>query len=394
MKVLFVGSAIRTDDLMKYKGPSVAGNKMQMGFLKELYIKYKDDLSILTQIPISQYPSEKKLIFKSHQIKLADNLYSTAIGFINFPFVKQFLFIRNTKKKIRKWLKAFPNENKIVICYNALPQIAKPVLKMRKNDCYRAFSILADPPIDSIKRSLIKRIFKTVEQRLSVSMVKLFDGVIALNQKMVDDYTPQNEYIIIEGGIDLDYQSYTPRKHVNEKYLVVYSGALTEYSGVNNLIQSLTFIKRTDFVIHIYGQGPLEQMIKEKMSVDQRIIYKGSVANKEMIKIQANADLLINPRTINDPISTYTFPSKILEYLASGTPTLTTKINGLLPEYLNYLFYTHDDTPKGIAKSLEEVLNLDRPKMIETAKKGKIFVLENKNWKKQTDKLIHFIEKN
>ncbi len=392
MKILYIGSAIHPNDIMRFSGPSVAGNKMQLGILKALHRVYLDDLSVLTQIPISQFPREKKIVVKSSSMNLADRLHANSISFLNLPFIKQIQMILHTKREVLKWCKQNQYEEKVILCFNALPQIAKPAIAYQKRFGYKIVTLLADPPIDPIQRGFIKGLFKSLENHMSISTLQFIDGVVALNQKMIDDYTPAQKSVIIEGGLDLDFINPLIDKVKPEQYKIIYSGALTAYSGVSNLIQALPWIKNNHFIIEIYGTGPLQESILESMKHENRLVYKGNVSNQEMMEIQRHADILINPRLIKDPVSMYTFPSKLIEYMASGTPTLTTKVNGLLDEYLPYLFVMEEDTPQAIANAIEKLLNMDYQHLIKTGLEGRTFVMKEKNWEVQTNRLVRFME--
>ena len=50
------------------------------------------------------------------------------------------------------------------------------------------------------------------------------------------------------------------------------------------------------------------------------------------------AKLLINLRNPEDKYTKYSFPSKTFEYMVSGTPFFTTKLEGIPSEYYNYLY--------------------------------------------------------
>ena len=56
----------------------------------------------------------------------------------------------------------------------------------------------------------------------------------------------------------------------------------------------------------------------------------------------------------------YSFPSKNMEYMVSGTPILTSKLPGMPKEYYDYVYLINDNSPKGVLKSLQETLKNDR----------------------------------
>ena len=50
--------------------------------------------------------------------------------------------------------------------------------------------------------------------------------------------------------------------------------------------------------------------------------------------------------------SKYFFPSKMMDYLASGTPTISTKLKGIPEEYFNYCFTIENGDPKTLKNKI------------------------------------------
>ena len=68
--------------------------------------------------------------------------------------------------------------------------------------------------------------------------------------------------------------------------------------------------------------------------------------------LHKRATALINPRKPNSKITRFSFPSKNMEYLSSGTPMIGYKLDGIPSEYYDY-FYTIDDSSE---KSLRNTI--------------------------------------
>jgi glycosyltransferase involved in cell wall biosynthesis len=258
--------------------------------------------------------------------------------------------------------------------------------------------IFADPPIDTIKRSFVGKIAKHFEDTVTARNIKKFDGLIVLNKKSIEKYAPRAKYILIDGGFDLD--DVTMKKpggqwlnlKDNDVVEIVFSGALNEYNGIKNLIDAVKYIESKRFCLKIYGFGPLEEYIKAASERDNRIKFFGNIPNIEMLVVQQEAGILINPRPVNDAISLYTFPSKMIEYLLSGTPVISTALNGLTQDYLNNVFIIKNEDPQGIAEAIDYVLNQDKDYLIKKAKNAQRFVVSNKNWDIHCAQIKKFIE--
>ncbi len=71
------------------------------------------------------------------------------------------------------------------------------------------------------------------------------------------------------------------------------------------------------------------------------------------------------------------FLQKNIEYMASGTPLLTTKLPGMPKEYYPYVFLIENESVEGYAKALESVLaQSDEELYVFGEKKRKILFLK------------------
>ena len=81
-----------------------------------------------------------------------------------------------------------------------------------------------------------------------------------------------------------------------------------------------------------------------------------------------------------------------MEYMASGTPVLTTKLPGMPNDHLPYVYLIDDESADGIAKVLEELLSKSKAELHAKGKEAKEFILREKNNIKQAKKLLDMIE--
>ena len=396
LKILYLGSVIKTADCTKYLGPSVAGNKMQLGILKGLNELHKD-IAVVTEIPIAAYPKEKKIIIKSGKIKVTHDIQAKVVPFVNIFVLKQFTMIASAFFMLLKWGIANRKEQKTIITFNPFPYISIPTLLASKLFNIKTLCIFADPPIDAVKRSLIGEVAKYFENISTKKNIKKYDGLVVLNIKAIDKYSPNTKYVLVDGGFDTNDK---PSNQPGGQWLgysegdtidIIFSGGLYEYNGLVNLIEAFKTLKNQSLRLCIYGEGPLKEFIVAASEEDYRIIYYGNVSNDEMIVIQQNSGILINPRPVNESISLYTFPSKMIEYMLSGTPIITTKLNGLTEEYLKNVFVLEDDSIIEIANGIELFLELEKEQIMEKAKKAREFIVNNKTWEIQAKKVYEFI---
>jgi glycosyltransferase involved in cell wall biosynthesis len=194
-------------------------------------------------------------------------------------------------------------------------------------------------------------------------------------------------YRIIEGV------SKEPELNVNtiREKTFVYAGSIDEFNGTNVLVEAFKEID-TDYELHIYGVGKYEKELIEITKKHKNIKFFGVVSHNEIQKVIKKTSFLVNPRNTENEMVKYSFPSKTMENLASGTPFITTKLPCFTEEYFPYLNLFESDDIKGIKKGIENVLNQDYDKLLDKAKKGQLFMAEHKNNKAQTKKIISLIK--
>ena len=135
-------------------------------------------------------------------------------------------------------------------------------------------------------------------------------------------------------------------------------------------------------------QLKLEEIIKEHSNIK----YLGVVPNSEVVNAELKATLLINPRPTGEDYTKYSFPSKNMEYMASGTPVLTTRLPGMPLDHVEYVYLIEEETAVGIASMLSEILTQSEEELFEKGKEAKRFILEKKNNVSQAKKLLDMLD--
>lgn len=152
--------------------------------------------------------------------------------------------------------------------------------------------------------------------------------------------------------------------------------------GMEDLINE--YVK--DAYLHIYGDGDYAEELKK--GTDDRIIYHGIVPNEEVVNAEIHSTLLINPRPSKEEFTKYSFPSKNMEYMASGTPVLTTDLPGMPKEYKPYIYVFEDETVEGMASTLQTVLSLTKQELHQMGMQAKSYVLANKTNQAQAKRIL------
>lgn len=201
-------------------------------------------------------------------------------------------------------------------------------------------------------------------------------------------------YVILEGHSDVTMKEKQPSLEKKaQPRICFYAGGVSKQYGLGNLVEGFRMADLENAVLHIYGPGDYVEELQEIAEKDHRIFYGGMLLNHEIVEKELEATLLVNPRPTDEEYVKYSFPSKTMEYMASGTAVLTTVLPGMPKEYHPYVFLLEDETAEGIAVKLRLVLQHSDEELFEKGSKARTFVLEQKNNVIQGEKLLEMLRK-
>ena len=290
------------------------------------------------------------------------------------------------KKQINKELKIEGLE--AVVCDAINPLASLHAIAVAKRKKVPAIAIITDIP-EYMSRGKMGLFI-----RLTSCLMKKYSGYIILTKAMNEIVnTKGRPYIVMEGLCEEDVSlADEAAAKTQDRFTCIYTGSLNDGTGIEELVCAVSLIKDEQFELKIYGNGKLADWIAEQGKSDSRIKYCGVVTNAEAVQAQKAADLLINPRPDNIAYGNVSFPSKVMEYMASGTPLLTTRLPGIPDEYFEHLYTIGDCSAEGIAKAISDVMATDAEKRENLGAGAKEFVLREKNNVKQAERIISLIE--
>ena len=106
-----------------------------------------------------------------------------------------------------------------------------------------------------------------------------------------------------------------------------------------------------------------------------------------------SADLLLNVRLTKAIDTRYFFPSKLVEYLASGVPTLTTNVGQIGSEFGGSVYMLADESPNGLAELLTHVASQDPDVRSARAQEARELAERHYSWKAQAARIAAYLRK-
>ena len=320
------------------------------------------------------------------------NTNGKSISFINILFAKHFFIKRNLKKAIQSWVKK-KSGNKIIIIYSIQQDLLNAAIKVKqRNNNIKICQIVPDlPQFMGQPKGILHKINYKINRHLLNQYYSSIDCYVLLSKYMKNKLPINSKPFAIIEGI---FNNENDFKNINlpKQKHIVYTGTLASRYGIVNLIKAFRQVDDSELRLVICGSGDAENYVKKASKEDKRIIFKGSVTREYALQIQKKALLLMNPRTPKGEFTKYSFPSKIMEYFASGTPTLMYKLPGIPSEYFDYCFTLDDNSINTLTNKIYEIININHEQLDLIGKKAQDFIFTKKNPVIQCKKIIDMID--
>ena len=97
--------------------------------------------------------------------------------------------------------------------------------------------------------------------------------------------------------------------------------------------------------------------------------------------------MLVNPRQNTDIFTKYSFPSKTMEYLASGRPVIGYRLDGIPEEYYKYIQLVNDNSVDALKDKIVEVCSLPADERNRIGMTAREFIVREKNPRVQCQKV-------
>lgn len=342
--------------------------------------------------------SHKGFYWKRYQEQAGENLRYDHLGFLNFPVIKHLMVGAGFFGRTVKWLRKTRGQERAIIM-DAAYVTAHPFVLAANclSKCHTSaifcdiYEYMGDVK-DARNNDNVSFLHRMV-RKLAASSYRKLDSFIFLAEEMSDVVNPEHKpYIVMEGLVDVNMQ--TVSNNLEDKVpqkTVMYAGSLNGSYGLKNLVEGFLAYSNPDARLWIFGAGDYEPQIREAARQDERILFGGALNLEQVVEKELQVTLMINPRPTDLEFTRYSFPSKNMEYMVSGTPILTTRLPAMPRDYYDYIYTIDGNTPADITAALEKVFALTPEELHEMGGKAREFVLTKKNNVAQAGRILDLV---
>ena len=391
----FVGAIVPEKPAFQTAAFSRAGQIYQREMLEGLRRAGLPASEIVSIIPIPSYSRSDRLWIGACREEIIEGAAVRLLPFLNVSPVKQAMIGFSTVIELARW--GWRNrgvQNRVVFTYNLSVPPGFFTLIGAKLIGAKAVVALCDidVPGQTVPFSLPWRLNYWMQRKL----IPHFDGHVVAADAIADDFLANRQYVRVEGGIAEQRVSSTrdpinPERPPNHSFRVAFAGRIDETNGIPALLQAFSLLEGDHYRLCVAGAGPLEQQVRDAASKDSRVEYMGLIALDQVFALYSSSDVLINMRITGHRNTRYFFPSKMIEYLASGTPVISTCTGHIEKEFGEFVYLLRDETPQGLASLIEKVAGTEPEARQQLGRTARKFMLRHKTWDAQTQKVSRYI---
>lgn len=348
MKILYLTTALHEEDyslLLRQKAK--APNPSNQNFHSKLiaYLEKNNKVQVISRRYYTPSLFAKKTT--------TDNYFYP--GLINVPILRNITTILNSRKQA---IDFSPDYIIVDVLNVTLMELA---VQIKRRTHAAIIGVVTDNPLNltNVNKYYSEHVFKKALHcdafiGLTNSLVKLFN-------------TKHRPNLVVPGFLPLQK---TLANKQTEDY-VYFGGALYARYGVDVLIE--TFKNPQPYKLKIAGHGPLRRQIVD--SPHENIDFIGLVSPEDALMLSENARININPRPFDSALDEYSIPSKLIDYIFTGVPTISTK-NSVLEQIVgNNVFWIGEVSVYCLTNAIR-AMNEDYDGWVHRAKKAQTLLNE------------------
>ena len=219
-----------------------------------------------------------------------------------------------------------------------------------------------------LKNPVVIGLARWLEMFLYARATHILVNSPAYKEYMIGKGVPENKVTYIAYGTDVDMfnpsvdgSSIRKELGVDDKFVVLYAGALGQANDIDTILRAAERLKDEDKIRFVlFGDGKERTHLQseaERMNLSN-VIFAGVRPKKEMPQIVASADVCL---AILQDISMFrtTYPNKVFDYMAAGRATVLV-IDGVSRKLIEDSYGGAYVQPGDDAQLAETILDLSK----------------------------------
>jgi glycosyltransferase involved in cell wall biosynthesis len=252
-----------------------------------------------------------------------------------------------------------------------------------------------------IRRGLTSQLVKLAERNVYRKATVISANNIALGEYVANLGKRTDSPLVNFPPLDLEHFAHQNRRQMRtnmsidqNSFVATYMGSLFSFSGLLQVVSDFALLSQSDDRLLIIGGGGINNELRKEvkeLKLENKVIFTGVIDYTELPDYLSVSDVLINPF---EPtlVTNLALPHKVLQYLATGIPTVSTKLSGLFESLGDAAGIYWVDSPDKIVETFLQVKQQDKKETFAASELGKKFVNEFLNPQKTLNDIESTIE--
>lgn len=402
-QLLWLGSFMNeeTNQAMTSQGYKNAASYIsQKNLLEGIEAETEMVFDTINAVSMAGYPKQGGIVMRTYEYSHTTGARDILMGYLNPLYLNKFFMKQAMLSGIKEWIRMrYKGGGLDVFVYEMRSACLDAANYLKKEVPHaRIHLIIPDLPcFMDLNMSTLKKALKEIDWNQMVSRFDCINDFFPYTETMVDYLGIRDrKWMVVEGSLNQkeieritsDVDGFKGKS--TNKNIIMYSGWIDKSFGIDALVEAMEYLDDT-YELWITGGGPYETGLKERVLANPKVKYYGFLPMREdLLKLQAQASVMINIRDPQIEAAHYCFPSKLFEYMLFGVPVLSVRLRGIPDEYRKYLFEFDSLEPKVVADAIQGVMADGQRE--ERAMAGRQFVKEQKNNFAMAKKIIEFVE--
>lgn len=218
--------------------------------------------------------------------------------------------------------------------------------------------ILPDLPDFIInKSSILHTLNRKYHSSKFYKNLKFIDGLLPITEHMGIRLSKYVKNFTVVESVSKEEDIQAKRRDTYKKQ-IIYCGSLAKKYGVVDLINAFKKSKAValGYKLVFCGKGECEEFIKQEASNNSNIIFEGFLPREKILDYLHESAFIVVPENPLNEYSKYSFHSKLIESLGSGTPVIAYYYLGMPSSYKDYILEISSDN-LDVESSLVDALN-------------------------------------
>lgn len=343
-KIFYFTTALSNNDYKEYLSywnvpPNLSNQNFHNKFIRCIALSHP--VEVISVRPINKFYKKNSLSSSSF---IEENITWNYIK-VSKNRVDKYL---NTKKRIIEIINGKIEAGSTIFVDALNRTLLQAALKVKKEYNYRVIGICTDNPYN----------ISYVDKKYGDTILKLtnkLDGYVVLTRKLLELFNKDKKPFLVIDGLT-ESVDYSTDIKINGDYLF-FGGSLMRKYGVYNLIEAYKKLSNGNLKLVLCGHHE-EPEFKPYIKDIPGIVYLGALSYQDIVAIEKKALCAINPRPIDPQIDEYSIPSKTLEYLSNGVPTVCVFNRQLRSRYDDGIIWAKSGSVEDIYNAIKVAMGL------------------------------------